>query len=101
MVSSMLHLLYTEEGAGSTHCMGCWVSPRVALCAVEKGNISGWKINHDSSLSSVFRLVTMLMYPGCSQNCVYDEIEIVDYSYGMFTIIHVRFFCVLVCYLKA
>jgi len=50
VVSFMLRLLYTGEGAGSTHCMGCWMSPRVALYAVEKGNISsGWEINYDSS----------------------------------------------------
>ena len=52
-------------------------------------------------LSSVISLVTMPTYPGCSQNCVSNEIESVDYSYGMFTNIHVRIFCVLVCHLKA
>jgi hypothetical protein len=52
-------------------------------------------------LSSVFSLVTMLTYPGCWQNCVYDEIESVGYIYGIFTTIHFRFFYVTVCYLKA
>ena len=101
MASFILHLLYTGEGAGNTHCMGCWVSPRVALYAVEKGDHHLAGKSTLISLSSAFSLVTMLTYHGCSQNWVCDEIRSVDYSYGMFTAIHVGFFCVIVCYLKA
>jgi len=91
----MLTVQYNGEGACSTHCTGCWVSPRVALYAVEKGTYYPAAKSTMIPLSSICILVTMLTYPGCSQNCVYDEIEIVDYSYGMFTTIHVRFF---LCY---
>jgi hypothetical protein len=40
VVSFMLWLLYSEETAASTHCIGVWLSPRAGLDAVQYWNIS-------------------------------------------------------------